>query len=71
MTFKKHFYLIPVLSVAFYNTLCTQYIKNRQDMVFKRFFSLMSEDMMSEQAKTSEEGWMPSENEREYYVLPD
>jgi hypothetical protein len=31
---------------------------------FERFFSLLSEDMMSEQAKTSEEGRMPSENEQ-------
>ena len=36
----------------------------------ERLFSLISEDRMSEQAKTSEEARRASENERSYYVLP-
>ncbi len=35
----------------------------------ERLFSLVSEDRMSEQAKTSEEAQRASENERSYYVL--
>jgi hypothetical protein len=36
----------------------------------ERLFSLVSEDSMSEHAKTSEEAPRASENERSYYVLP-
>ena len=36
----------------------------------ERLFSLISEDRMSEQAKTSEEARRASENERSHYVLP-
>ena len=39
-------------------------------MVAERLFSLISEDSMSEQAKTSEEAQRASETERSYYVLP-
>jgi hypothetical protein len=44
-----------------------------QGIVAERLFSLISEDRMSEQAKTSEEARRrASENERSYYVLtPD
>jgi hypothetical protein len=38
--------------------------------VAERLFSLISEDRMSEQAKTSEEALRASENERSYYALP-
>ena len=36
----------------------------------ERLFSLISEDNMSEQAKTSEEAPRASENERSHCVLP-
>ena len=45
--------------------LVSEYFK-----VAERLFSLISEDRMSEQAKTSEEAPRASENERSYYVLP-
>ncbi len=39
-------------------------------MVAERLFSLISEDRMSEEAKTSEEAQRASENERSHCVLP-
>ncbi len=39
-------------------------------MVAERLFSLIGEDRMSEEAKTSEEAGRVSENERSHSVLP-
>ena len=66
---RKGSFATPTLIFTFQPRLCGKWFAKRQGIVAERLFSLIGEDRMSEQAKTSEEAPRASENERSHSVL--